>query len=360
MSNANESAKSKIKLDGLSKKSTVLEDAMKLGKYSIRFCFLAEFMIFSQLSNMYYMVYAGRSIMFQLDRCQQQDKIFHILLLPGIAPKITACGHHVYDPSLDSISVCNHFYQLKENITCEPELHSEFLSVNIEFGYLCHESKIVKDSISIQMIGVILGSIVFGHISDFSGRKKVRTFHTMMICLIGITIIGALSVLSTNFIAFTIFRTLIGFFNGGQIAVLLVFMVENLPKKDRLWINILITWSPNIALLAIIAYLCTTWKVLAVVTSLLSIPAIVLLYFVYESPRWLIQQGRIDEALIILKAITRINGTNEISDQMINHVISNERQLAMKNAEKRRNFYIYHLFYTRELAIHTIVLSLSL
>lgn len=59
--------------------------------------------------------------------------------------------------------------------------------------------------------------------------------------------------------------------------VLLVFMVENLPKKDRLWINILITWSPNIALLAIIAYLCTTWKVLAVVTSLLSIPAIVLL-----------------------------------------------------------------------------------
>lgn len=49
--------------------------------------------------------------------------------------------------------------------------------------------------------------------------------------------------------------------------------------------------------------------------------------FVYESPRWLIQQGRIDEALIILKAITRINGTNEISDQMINHVISNERQV---------------------------------
>lgn len=82
MSNANESAKSKIKLDGLSKKSTVLEDAMKLGKYSIRFCFLAEFMIFSQLSNMYYMVYAGRSIMFQLDRCQQQgDSIVSILML---------------------------------------------------------------------------------------------------------------------------------------------------------------------------------------------------------------------------------------------------------------------------------------
>lgn len=56
----------------------------------------------------------------------------------------------------------------------------------------------------------------------------------------------------------------------------LVFMVENIPKKDRLWINMVVSWSPNIALFALIAYFCGDWKTLARVTGALTVPAIIL------------------------------------------------------------------------------------
>lgn len=62
---------------------------------------------------------------------------------------------------------------------------------------------------------------------------------------------------------------------------MLVYLVEMLPMKDRMWINAIVSWSPNYIIFAAIAYASHSWRLLAQVTSACIIPAIGLSLFVY-------------------------------------------------------------------------------
>ncbi|EFO12940.2 hypothetical protein LOAG_15591, partial [Loa loa] len=89
------------------------------------------------------------------------------------APTIKSCGSHKFDSSMSSTDICKQIYALNGNETCKPELEYDFMSMNVEFEYVCHNSKYVKHSISIQMIGAVVGSLIFGQLSDLYGRKPV-------------------------------------------------------------------------------------------------------------------------------------------------------------------------------------------
>lgn len=80
-----------------------------------------------------------------------------------------------------------------------PELSYQFRSVNVEvilfsltsrdffqFGYFCKDAKTVKSSISVQMFGVLVGSVVFGQLSDSFGRKAVGIWNSLELkkCLV--------------------------------------------------------------------------------------------------------------------------------------------------------------------------------
>lgn len=51
----------------------------------------------------------------------------------------------------------------------------------------------------------------------------------------------------------------------------MVFMVENIPRKDRMWIQNSITWSPNLILFPFVAWLCQDWRTMSVVIAASSI-----------------------------------------------------------------------------------------
>ncbi|VDK48159.1 unnamed protein product [Anisakis simplex] len=143
-----------------------------------------------------------------------------------------------------------------------------------------------------------------------------------------------------------------------NLLIIFVFLLENLPKKHRMWINAVISWSPNFALFAIIAYLSGNWRILARATSTITVPAILLSLFIYESPRWLIQKRRMNEASEVLKKIIMFNGDRHISNENISTVISNENA-SIAVSGRKENFYVYHLFCTKRLILYTFVFSFS-
>uniref|UniRef100_A0A1I7XIX6 MFS domain-containing protein n=1 Tax=Heterorhabditis bacteriophora TaxID=37862 RepID=A0A1I7XIX6_HETBA len=224
-----------------------MDDFIKLGWYCTRVLSASEFMTLTALSSMVYMVYAG------------------------ISPTVIGCGSISFN---STEYACENLSAVRLQTNCTPQLEYQFYSVNVEFDLLCDDSKLVKNSISIQMIGVLIGALIAGQLSDLYGRR------TILICsLLGFAAFSLGTSLTTSFIQFTMLRAIVGFFTGGLSAVQGVFLIENVPVRHRMWINTVITWSPNFIIFPMIAYLCGDWRTLAGVSAVISLVAAVNLWY---------------------------------------------------------------------------------
>jgi len=149
-------------------------------------------------------------------------------------------------------------------------------------------------------------------------------------------------------------------FVGGHNTIMHVFLLENMPKRHRVWVLTVLSYSPNYVLFAGLAYLTQEWRLLLRVMALLNIPAFIGLLFAYESPRWLIQKGKLERARTVMTAIERINGTaSEERLKVLDELIGNEAQ-AEEVKKRKRKYYFYHLFYTGKLCLYICTISYAL
>ncbi|VDM70058.1 unnamed protein product [Strongylus vulgaris] len=123
-----------------------------------------------------------------------------------------------------------------------------------------------------------------------------------------------------------------------------------------MWINMAITWSPNMPPIALMAWLTKEWRLFALVNGIVCIPGILFcLVFISESPRWLIHKGKIGAATDIMK--------NEFCrgkiGEEVESIVIRECELSHRADAKKRKYSIHHLFYSRKLATITIVLAFS-
>ncbi|KAH7730916.1 Protein Y51A2D.18 [Aphelenchoides avenae] len=307
-----------------------LDDFVVLGRYTLVLCCFSELLILSQLGNMFFMMYAGA------------------------APTLVACGNASFSGYKDSKEACAALTNIQAETNCTPSFTTQFDSVNYEFGYYCSRTKLVKQSISIQMIGIMIGCIVFGWCSDNYGRK--------------ITMLGALAACMTCMVAssftydllwFTILRFLVNFFNGGTMVILVPFMVENLPKQHRFWIQNLITWSPNIVVFALVAYLSHDWRTLTRASAVIALPAAAILIFLCESPRSLAQRRRLHEAKAAIQRIYRING-HKLDEEVLDQVLDKEAKKFQESTKKIKQYTMLHLFCTWRFTRYTVAVAFSL
>lgn len=115
------------------------------------------------------------------------------------------------------------------------------------------ESQLVKSTISYQMVGVIIGSMVFGYLSDSYGRKKIMLIALIccILCMVATSFTNGFFLILKNFkknfflidlISFTIVRFFVNFFNAGTMVILVVFTSEHYPNSHRFCLSNLITW----------------------------------------------------------------------------------------------------------------------
>ncbi|CAC35887.1 Major facilitator superfamily (MFS) profile domain-containing protein [Caenorhabditis elegans] len=306
------------------------DDLLKMGRYSILLCIFVEVAMLSQLSNTMLMVYAGA------------------------APTIKSCGNMTFSSNEEA---CLHYSYCKEQK--EMTFERQFYGITEQFKLLCEDAKLEKLGTSIQMLGVMLGCVVFGQIGDQYGRKT-----PMMFCLCMCFIFGIMSALSADFKKFTIFRTILCFFNGGQSTISVVYMIENIPKRTRGYISTLISYSPNVILLGILAFFFQQWDRLALVISFLTVPAIIMLAFLHESPRWLMQKGQISHAKKVFLAIEKFDGVpaaKSLNETELENFLENEhdKQVADGNTEVGKQHSFWHLFKTKEIMTGTFVIAFT-
>lgn len=158
---------------------------------------------------------------------------------------------------------------------------------------------------SAVLIGLFAGSLFFGFISDKLGRQKIFCISFILV------LIGSLAQFYANTpLELFLCRVLIGVGLGGDYTVGHALLAEFLPKKSRGAIlgSFSVVWTFGYVLATFIAKFVieldlgpNTWRYLLASTA---IPAAIILIArigTPESPRWLIQHGRKEEAQAVIK-----------------------------------------------------------
>uniref|UniRef100_A0A914ZPW5 Major facilitator superfamily (MFS) profile domain-containing protein n=1 Tax=Parascaris univalens TaxID=6257 RepID=A0A914ZPW5_PARUN len=310
-----------------------IDELITFNRYVLFLCFTYELVIIAQVGNLASMIFICAS------------------------PDIIGCGETIFPNNISRQEACKLYESVllpANNDSCKAMTNYQFRSVNVEWALFCDKEHGVKNTISYQMLGVMIGALIFGQLSDLFGRKTVG-----LCCIVGTIVTGSMSALAHNLFSFTLLRFTVGIFVGGNSTVMYVYVIENVPTNARFAVKTLVTWSPNFIILSLIAYLSGEWRTLLLAMNLLASPSLICFLFLYESPYWLLDKGRTNEAQNVLKK-TSIWGITtkryENSEELLEACIQQEQQ--RRNAKSKR-YYFYHLFSSWKLFQYNLIISFS-
>jgi putative MFS transporter len=157
---------------------------------------------------------------------------------------------------------------------------------------------------SSALIGIFLGSLVFGWLSDRLGRQRI--FLTSFII---ITVAAFLQFFATSPFELFMLRVLIGFGMGGDFTVGHAILAEFSPRKHRgaLLGSFSVVWTIGYVFANVLGLhfgdsVPDAWRWLLASASVPALIVLVMRIGTPESPRWLLNKGRADEArAIVLK-----------------------------------------------------------
>ena len=173
----------------------------------------------------------------------------------------------------------------------------------IDMGYL----------LSIGYLGMFVGALTFGGLSDIIGRKKV-----LVIVVTLETIFTALCGSSPNLPAFYVIRFTAGLGLGGALPLPGVYISEYISARYRgLFLGLVETsWVYGSILSLLIPYFILPifgWRITFYV-ALFSLPLIpLILFFLPESIRYLIRKGKFKEAQDILAKLKAVDVIDKLN-----------------------------------------------
>ncbi|KAK6850341.1 hypothetical protein PG995_014174 [Apiospora arundinis] len=172
-------------------------------------------------------------------------------------------------------------------------------------------------NIAINYIGGALACLCWTWVTDTYGRR-VGLFWAAAITIVA----AVLQAASVHIAMFCMSRVLIGFGNVASVITGAAYLAETLPWEQRAWgLALFDDFFYVGALVAAAATLATfhmssswAWRLPALLQCVWGIVCIALLPWMPESPRWLIDQGRGREALVVL---ARINANGDVRDDLV-------------------------------------------
>ncbi|XP_076106169.1 organic cation transporter protein-like [Mytilus galloprovincialis] len=154
-------------------------------------------------------------------------------------------------------------------------------------------------------IGLLVGSILCGFLSDIIGRKPVLVLGIMSMLIAVVTRPFVPSLEMVTFLEF-----INGFGSMVSYLVPFVLLTELVGPKMRLFGSfcVYLGFCVGLYLLLILVYFIREWELLMWAIGVpIGIFALVVIFFLDESPRWLISRGKMEKAMQSLKTIAKVN-----------------------------------------------------
>lgn len=205
-----------------------------------------------------------------------------------------------------------------------------------ELGLNAFTEGVVTSSL---LFGAAAGAMIFGRISDNWGRRK-----TIIALAVGFFVGTLFCVFAPSFAFMVIGRIILGLAVGGASTVVPVYLAELAPYEIRGSLagrNELMIVVGQLAAFVINAIIGNVWGhhegVWRYMLAIAAIPAIALFFGmlrVPESPRWLVERGRIDEARTVLEGIRPLDRAHaEVAE--VEHLAREENAISEKSMSIR-------------------------
>lgn len=157
-------------------------------------------------------------------------------------------------------------------------------------------------SLSAVAFGMVPGALLWGVVIDRLGRRRVTVFSLLLYSALALA-----AGLSPAFWPFLVLRFLSGMAFGGVYSVTFPYFLELLPTRWRGQGAVALSIGFPVGTLLCIAVSQTlgavSWRAVAIVAALAGLWALAVLRWVPESPYWLADRGRHDEAASVLRRL---------------------------------------------------------
>ncbi|KAF4098147.1 organic cation/carnitine transporter 2 [Onychostoma macrolepis] len=218
-----------------------------------------------------------------------------------------------------------------------------------EWDLVCSDDWRAPLTSSIFFCGVLTGSVISGQMSDRFGRKIVL-FVTMGIQ----TVFTFIQVFSPSWLIFCLLLFLVGMGQISNYVAGFVLGMEILSPCIRdifSTLGVCLFFSIGYMMLPLAAYFLRDWRMLLLAFTVPCLFYVPLWWFIPESPRWLVSQGRVAEAEVILRKAARMNGV-EAPDVIFPPILSRE------NAGKLQSYSLFDLVKSTNIRCITALLFL--
>ncbi|XP_055898791.1 organic cation transporter protein-like [Biomphalaria glabrata] len=175
-----------------------------------------------------------------------------------------------------------------------------------EHNWVCQDMELRSHVNMIYMAGVLTGSLISGLVSDRFGRKKA-----LLVSIVAQVASSISLAFAPNFITLAVLRFFTGIGDIGIYMCCFVLAIELVGPVWRAQVGVLITyfWCAGLFVLNGAAYAIRDWKILQLVLSCPTFLLFIIWWFMPESPRWLLNRGKLQEARVILDKIASANKT---------------------------------------------------